>query len=340
MLTEENLPPLKILEGSIVDTPDSALMPRYKVFRDSILLVKEDKPIGKFLKFFNLNTGELIAQYFNKGDGPNDLLSPIVYTNNSDDNISILDVATSANFVMNMDSILMHGDDYIPHRITITDFIKSISWMGDSLAIASNGLYLEGHNDPEDIPEFIKYDGKTGKRQGDNSVVNKINCSYVGGSKIYSNSEKKIIFAGYRAPRAAFYDLNFNLIKEFIGPENDDLEYEEVAELGGLFYKDLLNCEFYGNGTCDDKYIFIINVHQYKQPEYKGNSNKIISEATDIYIFSWDCELVARIKSKETYRIISLSYCNESKSLYITGEDMDGDRNRNLIRFDLAKILK
>ena len=62
-----------------------------------------------------------------------------------------------------------------------------------------------------------------------------------------------------------------------------------------------------------------------------------MAEANDIYVFSWDGDMVARIKSKTPYFIYELTYCDDSKSLYITGKDSDGEMN--LVKYDLSEIL-
>ena len=341
LLTEENMPPLTVVEGTVLETPDDALLPKYMVFRDSILVVKDEKPIDKYLLVYNLKTGELIAKYLNKGDGPNDVMYPLVQNSCHNGNLSIMDSFTKANFMMDLDSMFIQRENYRPHRITITDFVKGFCWFGDSLFVAYNGLYLEEYNDPENIPEFIKYDGRTGQRLTTDTAMNKINCSYVSGAAIYSNTDKNMIFASYNStPRVAFFDLNFNLIKEFIGPEKYDIEHENDPDLGGLFYKGGVNNGFYGNGGCTNKYIFVCNFHVYKQePTHKSRleHENAMAEANDIYVFSWDGDMVARIKSKTPYFIYELTYCDDSKSLYITGKDSDGEMN--LVKYDLSEIL-
>ncbi|MBP5420298.1 MAG: hypothetical protein J6Y72_10860 [Bacteroidales bacterium] len=339
-LNESNLPPMTILEGTIVESPDSAFHPRHIVYNDSILFVIDSAPEDKFLTVYNLNNGTLIAEYYSKGEGPNEMISPIVLGRRNE--LWLWDIPTNKHAVMFVDSVIEKGNSYQPQNVFINSSPEGICWFSDSLVIVSNGAYFDKLDCPKEIPEFLKFDGKTGEPLQNISINDKFNPFNVTGAALLSNPEKNLFFAGYyNTPKAAFFDTNMNLVRVFIGPEPDDAEYE-IRKNGEVDLKsNYHNYEYYGNCTCDDKYIFICNCHEHNL-KIKGikDLHNFKRENSDIYVFNWEGNFIARIKSKMPYLFYGLSYCDSSKTLYATVDENNADNERFLVKFDLSEILK
>lgn len=75
-LTEENMPPVQIIEAEYVVLPDvdECLNADFNVYQDSILIIRPKNDAFPWkLYAMNLNRGEIFAHYLHKGNGPGEV---------------------------------------------------------------------------------------------------------------------------------------------------------------------------------------------------------------------------------------------------------------------------
>ena len=81
-LQEETLPPVQPLKLEKIDINEDYTMgdPQCWIYHDSVLVVlkwDDPYPLKKMLTLVNLNTGNIIAEYFTNGRGPGELLGAL-----------------------------------------------------------------------------------------------------------------------------------------------------------------------------------------------------------------------------------------------------------------------
>lgn len=343
-LQEEKLPPVQTLQLEKIDLPEDYTMGRNSlyIYQDTILIVNKFQnpfPMKKMVTLVNLNNGEIIADYFTNGRGPRELLYS--YTSFSFNHLDIM--CPSGKFVsINLDSAIMHGNDYKPNIIRTERNNFSSGWcsLDDTLILANNDYYydgvIEGCESYTKLPEFYWF-SKSGRCIPEYSETDYIGVKYRMDdiSREYFSINKKknrvICFNSYR-PYVKVFDLDLNLIKRINGPEPDDGRYEIQPDFGHLWWDKSYGRNFYYRSPGgDDESIFVLNERTHKYTEDRSDffSNKMTETCdanAEVFRFDWDGNLIARYKlggNKHLYG--GITYSKRTNTLYFCILDLDGD---------------
>ena len=73
-IEEEDLPVLKQLELEKIEVPEDCIYTFSYVCRDSLFIAINLRPTPYFITIYNMNKWNVVGEYFQKGNGPNELL--------------------------------------------------------------------------------------------------------------------------------------------------------------------------------------------------------------------------------------------------------------------------
>lgn len=343
LLTDENMPAVEYFTLEKIDLPEKYADDSYYVYNDSVVIIVDSEHPDPFIvTLFNLNTKEEIAGYFKKGNGPNEMIS--VMAKRHRNYLHLIDLGTHAASRLNIDSALTKGFDYKPVIIDLEcPLIDDFVYSGQDTIIMVNQMYINDGYGVSNLPEFIKYDAKTGdllndyKRNEVNMPANMIQRSIV-------NLGNKYAVLWGTLPIITIYDQNLNLVKLYRDSKYKDpdiLVYDEglpmlAVDGFSLFFS--LNCQ-------TDNYFFAQNIrHQMTGTEFgrKGGIKWLSSEDarfgrykdTEIWCFNNNAELVRRFKSRENIILHRSSYNEKTGKLYVEAKDKDEETNLYLCVFD------
>ena len=324
ILKEETLPPVQELKMEKVDLPEDYTMGESvcHIYQDSILIVKKNGdpyPLTHLLTLVNMNTNEKIGEYFTRGLGPDELLSML--TRFSHNYLDILCYTTGKLIPFNIDSAIMHGNNYKPNIICY-DKIMFGDWcsMDDTLFLTTNIFHFDCGNDfynNAQLPEFYWY-SKSGiitpeYKESDYKKIKMAND--VSGSTISINKNKNRVVCCYKhQPYIKVFDLNMNLLRKITGTESDDGKYAVINENRIYFDLNEGRTDYYYYATCDDDNIFVINSRFHKKKQVEP----------EIFKLDWNGNIMARYNTNGM-QIRTQNYCKNSNTLYLWVNE-DGER--------------
>lgn len=318
-LTEENMPPVEYFTLEKVGLPKGAQIDqRFNVYADTLLLTEQDKAPSPFmLSVYNLNTKELVAGYFTKGRGPGEMIAPSCVFRGSE--VFVVDLALKRVAVLNIDSIAQLRYDYKPTIINTDRICTEYTRCVNDTLIGINDFHFYGFG-YEQVPEFIKVscaDGKLPdnyspkKMQGAGPANINSRISY------FNNYTKQYVVAWCRFPYINIFDENFDLQKQYIGPDSYMTNLDEDAF--GVLSKDTALTLYYNGGTQTDNNLLYVNYRK------SGVNMDWAPDNIEIYCFDKSLNLVRRLKQKETTKafLFNPSYCEKTGNLYFEARNND-----------------
>ena len=318
-ITDESLPEFCDSKAEIVEIGyDSIYETECYVYHDSVLIQFDIKHSGQY--YFNislLKDDHCIAQYFKRGDGPNELLNPCV-DEFEENRIKICDLSTNRKGFFDIDSAIAYGNRYTPKIYQNPDRGQGECWPNDTVCVTVNGQYIEGFG-LDGIKEFVAYDVKNEKPLIDSKENTKcFPFNVTGGGIVYSRENNKYCVCYMSRPRYAILDSTLTFTKKVVGPDPDDGSFH--IEEGGEVWHDGVKSTYFHHPTCTKKYIIACNTRMYKT----RYSDEEVSKRTEVYLLNWEGEIVAR--RKMNCLPLSLSYSDETRTLYYTATDEEGER--------------
>ncbi|MCR5695495.1 MAG: hypothetical protein K6G73_00835 [Marinilabiliaceae bacterium] len=326
LLTEDNMPRLDTLYLEKVDLNENILDAYSFVHKNLIISINSSHPNPYFLTITNLS-GEIIAEYYKKGNGPEEFIG--ISTQLQDNYLLINDPVSQKIVKMNIDSIATLKYDYHPQINTISTSInRGYAFTNDTSITAYNIGYLAGMTTDPTIPEYIHIDVKTGICDNTAMDENFFASGVTGGQLVYSSKENIYMMAFTRRPQIDMLDKNLNKIKTYVGPEENDVEFELRDEWGNLREKDGKISFFFESSTISENNIFFVNSRTYKvaKPDYRKNEAQYYVDYQEIWRFNSKGDFINRYKVPNTYgRLFAPSYCEETKTLYVNSYDEEGE---------------
>jgi len=293
----DNLPEsvLSDAQSCAVDTiginPDDFPAARkYYVYKDSVLIVVNDKPsVGHFLDFVNINTGERISSLYKYGKGHGELMNATVDLN--DGKLFVNDFMNSQFSFVDMDSVLMLREKYMPYPIKHNTTSSPTVVPYKDLFIVENPYCYSDEREgisqgvEQGVPRFILTDGKEKNLEGKGFKYNPRNVA-VDGRIARKDDGSRYVYASFGQSIVEFYDENLKLIKMVKGPKDLPTKYKTFSyQKGGqqeITYKGRIPYAFLGY-CCDKSYVYLMYIGDFYTSEEK-------TEKMNSYIlqFDWD----------------------------------------------------
>mgnify|MGYP004447752083 CR=1 FL=1 len=319
ILTEEALPPLKEFYSVRVRYPNEDMfnMPDAYVYRDTIILISDRMAEDTIVTVCSINRDKIYGRYYKKGVGPNEMTRARIevrggFLNGYDSNLRAV-------FRMSIDSIISKGNNYFvtPIRVNSWEGLTSNDFYNDSTILAVDPWYIRDGKLEQGLNQFYKIDLKSGERvipfEYDNDMIFTSNLTS-GPVLCYDGG---FVFAHGHRPIVSFYDDNLSLLKSYVGPEPDDLEYDikKDALSRSLWYKE--GFYYYAMSICEsENYIF---VRKYRVHNKSNDEIRFIGSEAEIWQFEKSTmNFVARYHPNVNHEILTLSYSEATNTFYFT----------------------
>ena len=238
---KENALPTTVWESQVLSTTPNYRMDtietandfiyakQFLVYADSVLVVANKKHIdGYFIELYHLKTKKEIARLFRLGDGPQEMLSAIVYL--SGKQLLVNDYVKGQLAVVHLDSLLRDS--------TYTVLPKPHNVIGSPTAVPyKEGFLLENPScfadDAADIrqeaPRFIATDGKSVYTEKNRYKYWTRNVS-VDGCIIAHPQQTRIVYASMHQSVLEIYDAGLHLQRLIKGPVDLHAKYSLTGE--------------------------------------------------------------------------------------------------------------
>ena len=322
-LTEDSEPLLqKVTEYEKIDLPEEETMASYfHVYLDTILVIVHNMPDPYWLTIMNLKTMKVVANYFKKGNGPEEMLFNDTYLHNN--RLLFIDRVALKFSILNLDSVMRLRQSYKPHFFYLSSTgYATLDALTDTSFLFYNSWYLEnaGEKINKDTPELIITGADANynyEPQKEATVVN-----IVSGAGVLSdvNRQKVFIYHFYK-PQITLLNSNLDTIKIICGPEPiEKYKYEDKGDFGGLW--PVLYNEYYRKGISTDNFILVKNNRLYNVPPKKLTEVRE-NHKPEIFKFDWEGNLIARYQVKTFYALSGFS--EKTNTLYLTIRDEEGE---------------
>ncbi|MBP5420296.1 MAG: hypothetical protein J6Y72_10850 [Bacteroidales bacterium] len=324
-LTEDNMPAPDTLYLEKVDLNEKILEAYTYVYDGLYLSINYKAPDPYFVTVTDKNNN-VVAEYYKKGEGPNEFVGIGSQLHNNF--LHIYDPTVNRIARMDIDSIVLQKYDYHPQITTIRpNLTRGYAYTSDSTITAFNVWFLDGYNIDPNVPEYIRINTATGKCDSTSINSTYFTCGVTGGQLMYNTETKTYIMTYNRKPQIDILDENLNLIKSYVGPEPNDIEFE--TSYGNNLHETKGNVSYFHEAsTMSQNNFFVRNARIYKtqRSEYHKNSQQLYSENQEIWRFNKTGDFINRYKFPNAMgELFAPSYCEETKTLYVNGYDEDGE---------------
>ena len=319
-LTEESLPPLQKLNLEKIELPESCMASQYVVYHDSVLIVLHAKhPDPFYVTFMKMGTWEVIGEYCKRGQGPDELIGAGHITLDANV-VTIRDYPGQTIVVFNVDSLLKSPSEYVP--LYLREKRGSfVGCLGDSLFVTYNRCFFD--DDPRfasapDVKELFLFDDSC-KVRSETSFEQKYFCSNVVGGWFAVNQQKqRILYSRSHIPVCTVYDFDLNPVRWVVGPEQSDQQYTLIdVGISEVSNGDIRN-HFALGSTADGETAFYSNAREIHRGV--GGGTLMAKNTAEIFRMDFEGNITARFHCKGN-PISSMSFCEGSNTLYITGWD-------------------
>lgn len=328
-LTDDNMPAVEYFTLEKIDLPEKYAASNYHVYHDSIVIIVNDEhPSPYVVTFYNLNTNQEIAGYFQKGSGPNEVIS--ISSTIRHNNLLISDYSNYGVAKLNIDSVLLKGNDYYPQIYRITDIAIDFDFVNDSIITMINPNYTNVFG-VKNSPEFVHFNINTGEPL-ENYLTEQNFYSGNASNRTFAFNGKEYAVFWQLYPVITIYDSIFNPILAYRDPKFKDPKLgitgqypmADEIETNSLFFcllEQTDNNIVVGNSN----YQIMrseLSINKIRDPKFKYERNKNY----EIWLFDNDFHIRKRYKSKYGLSVtIACSYCEQSGSLYLTTMNKDED---------------
>jgi len=257
----------QVLDGAAEAVPDTVCVLPDTVFVSEAwmmdpghVMCRMEGRKGYSLRVYDVRTMELTANYLHYGNGPQEVLSPLVAV--TDGNVCVWDFSKKNLYVMPVDSV-RHGAGM--DKYALSGSLNGIVTFGDSL-VAVNPFYLEsvdlGISQGE--PKLIFPDKSVDYWPGSD----KFSTSNVFQGDLLTNTVKdRIAYVEKSYALVELYDGRLNLQRKVTGPGEDMPEYFYQEGQMFLFFK-LWNAYAYVSSCADDSYIYLLYDGKMREDGY------------------------------------------------------------------------
>ncbi|MCQ2973485.1 MAG: hypothetical protein MJ211_01595 [Bacteroidales bacterium] len=318
ILDDNNMPQIEYFDFKKINIPEkfTIVSDAYIIYDTILLTINMENPQPYIISFFDLKNNDTIAQYFKKGNGPDELINGLFNLKNKE----LLFSSSNKLIILNIDSILIKKNTYSPKTIFHKyDMFVDFEMINKDTLVVPNNCYFCGCG-AESESQYLKMNAKTGELfnfelKEDDKIFFNMNQRIF----YYNQKSQMYISAWLRFPMIDIFDKDFNLVKQYYGPDPgpEKFSYFEGAgiciegEFSRYFYNNIQSEDLiiYGNCRCDNTL----------DSDYKN---------LEFWCFDSSCNFVRRLKyiNQESFNQgYRMSYCSESGNFYVFFEDENGE---------------
>ncbi|MBR5856651.1 MAG: hypothetical protein IKY70_05210 [Bacteroidales bacterium] len=312
---------IQLVGDTITLQEENILAYSTRVYKDSILIIRNWSTCEHFLEFRRLKDNSIIKECMVKGNGPGEVLS-FQYEIANDSIMTAYDVIKSTFSFINIDSLLNYESYTIKENKIPNTILQNASKLNDTIIFKNPYVYANKSID-------INYAGKRFLKENELHLLDEYrkNCNIFPynvnqGIVVSNNDRKRIAYFSYGQALCEFYDSNLNLLNKIEGPDSFDKQKIKIK------HDDFQSLSY--SGTIPWAYTDIISTNQYVYSIYLGeliSNNKydsnLISTQCYIFQFDWDGNFITCYKTSDYIRTISIS--NDGKSIYANVFNKAGD---------------
>lgn len=296
------------------------------VYKDSILIVLRNNPQNdSYIEFRNLKSQDLIAKYFNHGNGRGELLSANVDMN--DNLLFVNDFVKSQFAFVDIDSVITNPNyspviskNVVASTPTVVPFkdgfiVENPYCFSDESLNINQGIEDGIQRFIQIEPDAKEFELPTQEYEYYTRAV------AVDGRIIRNNKTEQIVYAYFGPSVIEFYDSDLNIQKRIEGPKKMDIKYRTFSVTGMqqpmVVYKEKVPYSYLGY-CCDERYVYLMYIGDF----YKDDSD-LMKMKTYILKFDWNGTF------KKSYRVgmylCSISKGNDEDTFYATGFTKNGE---------------
>lgn len=283
------------------------------VWKDSIVIINTNGSDGhKFIEFYNINTHELLKDYFIKGNGPGEMLN--CRLNIQNDTI-IADDIYRQNFATIPIHDALRANAYTPRleKYSVsTQFFQPFH--NRLLALNPFCFSDKKHNIDNKATRFILTDTSYTYKEVHQYEYDTFNVTPA--MFMISYAHNRIFFYSVCLPEIEIYDTDLNLLKKVSGPRlPHNIEYVALGK--GITFKNAIP-NSYRTHCRNSEYIFLAYTRDFTSGE------KRYDELYDTWIFKFDWNGNFIDSYYINISTLSMSLSSDGKSLYVFGRNTDG----------------
>ena len=319
-LTEESLPPLQKLNLEKIELPESCMASQYLVYHDSVLIALHVKaPDPYYVTFMKMGTWEVLGEYCKRGQGPGELIGAGSFSLNSN-MLKVVDYPGRTTVVFDVDSLLKDPIGYTPKYLKDKK-VSIVGCLSDSLFVTFNRYFFNDDvryaSSPEAKELFLFNDAC--ELRSETSFENDFfTTNVIGGIFAVNRTRRRIIYYRWDIPVYTVYDFDLNPVRWVVGPEQSDQQYMvSEDESSNMVYMGDIRNRFAIGSTADGGTAFYGNARAF---HHVANRELMSKNTAEIFRMDFDGNITARYHCKGN-PILTMSFCEASNTLYITGQD-------------------
>lgn len=314
----------KEIKGELIRYDDELIYANRFLVYDSLLIVQNNnKSQQPLIEIRSLKNGMLLRSFFNKGEGPYELLMTQVYL--SENILTIKDLMKKKVCFMNLDSIVINTN-YIPKLYNYNKNFHVLNQLNDSCMVMLSAYKYTNKELGIDIDlprlEMAKF--------GDTNITwSPSDFKYTpynvtNGYIATSLKHKRTLYASAGSPFLELYNDKLHLLKTIRIPDSFEDKLNIIKKDDGyIVYKRFLPKSFACCGTINDCFYLLYSGYAYDVTTFNPANNK--DEKYFPLIFKFDMEgNLLNIYKTDRY-IFELSMSRDEKAAYATGFDENGE---------------
>jgi len=336
MFTRDDFDTLKQPQAEIIPF-DKSLNPRsYRILRDSILIVEllKSSSLDYWMEVYRFPTMELLGKILPRGKGPGEFMTVEIKYQSCKDEFIIHDIVKNEMAIFNLDSVLLHFDDYTPNQISISQDIGNFAKLNDSIFIGYNTLFLNDSDYTNSVDElfFFKRNGNPISYKGMEDF-DFFTSNVSRGDILIGPDSHEIFVANTYVDIINIYDQNLNILRQLHGPDQIFPKYKIIQNKMVVF--DEKTIETYKYSWYTENYIYLLYNGSNKEKNDVENSFPLehLYSPMELFKLNWNGELLTHYELDRYLFEISID-CKE-EYLYGTHWKKYGEEYPKLIRYEL-----
>jgi hypothetical protein len=307
----------------------------FHVMYDTLVIVQNQSNCDYLLEMYSLLSKTQIAEFAQKGGGPDDFVSCSGFVHSATDSlIYLIDQQKNMYYVINVPASLASGKLSIRQRFQYNSEIhpySDISIVDSEHYIGYNMWYLNSLEYSNNVPALKRYSINQEYQYDNPNPMEKYDyfVAAVNEGHLLTNPvNKDIWFLDGHQDKIDIYNDSLKIIKTLSGPDGNNLSYTYVKNVVSVVaFENNKRYRAYTNYTYTNKHIYVIY-----EGAGKGNFNPKDLQPIEVLKFDWDGNLIC-VYNLDHF-VYAISVDSEEKYLYCTTRlSIEGEAH--LVRYKL-----